>query len=152
MGLFNRKKDAAASLDAPTENTPAKSETTTAVSSQSVSDTESLEKSRVLDTTRLNEKDGSSFPTAEIRDQAAPSQEQDATISTEIQTKREDTTIHKTKSNSIHRTTSNSIISAPGADDDDMIYPGGLKLALITLALCLSVLCVALDNTIIASK
>jgi hypothetical protein len=37
------------------------------------------------------------------------------------------------------------------ADEVDVIYPSGLKLGLITLALCLSVFLVALDNTIIAT-
>ena len=35
--------------------------------------------------------------------------------------------------------------------DDELVYPSGLKLAVITLALCLSVFLVALDNTIIAT-
>ena len=35
--------------------------------------------------------------------------------------------------------------------EDEIIYPSGLKLALITLALCMSVFLVALDNTIIAT-
>ncbi|KAL9623094.1 MAG: hypothetical protein Q9160_002608 [Pyrenula sp. 1 TL-2023] len=35
--------------------------------------------------------------------------------------------------------------------DDDIEYPTGLKLAIITIALCLSVFLVALDNTIIAT-
>lgn len=37
------------------------------------------------------------------------------------------------------------------ADEDAVIYPSGVKLLLITLALCLSVFLVALDNTIIAT-
>lgn len=35
--------------------------------------------------------------------------------------------------------------------DDEVIYPTGLKLFLISIALCLSVFLVALDNTIIAT-
>ncbi|KAF2433313.1 MFS general substrate transporter [Tothia fuscella] len=35
--------------------------------------------------------------------------------------------------------------------DPDYVYPSGLKLILITIALCLSVFCMALDNTIIAT-
>ena len=35
--------------------------------------------------------------------------------------------------------------------EDEAVYPGGLKLFIITLALCLSVFLVALDNTIIAT-
>jgi len=37
------------------------------------------------------------------------------------------------------------------AEDDDYEYPKSWKLALITTALCLSVFCMALDNTIIAT-
>ncbi|KIW17523.1 hypothetical protein PV08_04717 [Exophiala spinifera] len=39
----------------------------------------------------------------------------------------------------------------PPFGDEEAVYPAGLKLALITLALCLSVFLVALDNTIIAT-
>ena len=39
----------------------------------------------------------------------------------------------------------------PGPDDDEIEYPTGLKFAIITLALCLAVFLVALDNTIIAT-
>lgn len=39
----------------------------------------------------------------------------------------------------------------PSPHDDEAVYPSGVKLALITLALCLSVFLVALDNTIIAT-
>lgn len=35
--------------------------------------------------------------------------------------------------------------------DDEVVYPTGLKLFLISIALCLSVFLVALDNTIIAT-
>jgi len=34
---------------------------------------------------------------------------------------------------------------------DDTVYPSGFKLIMITVALCLSVFCMALDNTIIAT-
>ena len=36
-------------------------------------------------------------------------------------------------------------------DEDDVEYPKSMKLALITIALCLSVFCMALDNTIIST-
>jgi len=36
-------------------------------------------------------------------------------------------------------------------DEDETEYPGQFKLLVITLALCLSILCMALDNTIIAT-
>lgn len=45
------------------------------------------------------------------------------------------------------------IAVAGGANpsDDEVVYPSGLKFAVITLALCLAVFLVALDNTIIAT-
>ena len=41
--------------------------------------------------------------------------------------------------------------SVHNPSDEDMEYPKGVKLLTITIALCLAVLCVALDNTIIAT-
>ncbi|KAI8936024.1 hypothetical protein NX059_007526 [Plenodomus lindquistii] len=45
----------------------------------------------------------------------------------------------------------NSTGPAAGEEDDDFEYPTKMKLAAITVALCLSVFCMALDNTIIAT-
>ena len=53
----------------------------------------------------------------------------------------------KKNSMALHRTHS-SVYNPP---DAELEYPKGVKLATITLALCLAVLCVALDNTIIAT-
>jgi hypothetical protein len=39
----------------------------------------------------------------------------------------------------------------PAQEDDNIEYPTRLKLALITAGLCLSVFCMSLDNTIIAT-
>lgn len=39
--------------------------------------------------------------------------------------------------------------TAEEQEEDDEDYPSGFKLAMITIALCLSVFCMALDNTII---
>ncbi|CAK5272610.1 unnamed protein product [Mycena citricolor] len=44
-----------------------------------------------------------------------------------------------------------SVTEAPGSEEDVVDYPSGLKLGLLTIALCLSVFLVALDNTIIAT-
>lgn len=43
------------------------------------------------------------------------------------------------------------ITPGPTDDDDEIVYPSGIKFAVITLALCLAVFLVALDNTIIAT-
>jgi len=54
---------------------------------------------------------------------------------------------------SLQRKRTNSTVSfdAGPENDDDVTYPHGLKLALVTLSLCLAVFLVALDNTIIAT-
>lgn len=62
--------------------------------------------------------------------------------------------LEKTQSrNSLQRRRTNSSISfnAGPENDDDIEYPHGLKLGLVTLSLCLAVFLVALDNTIIAT-
>lgn len=41
--------------------------------------------------------------------------------------------------------------SQNGSEEDDIEYPTSIKLTLITVALCLTVFCIALDNTIIAT-
>ena len=41
--------------------------------------------------------------------------------------------------------------ASPDDEDANTEYPSGAKLVLITIALCLSVFCMALDNTIIAT-
>ena len=147
LGLFNKNDTPVTeSLNVPDNNPPAKSETTTAVPSQNVSDTESLEKSRDVEKAVLNEKKleetNHSTATSETNHNTA--------VRSETPEKAGDATLKKTTSRSLQRTT--SVISAPGAEDgDEIIYPSGLKFALITLALCLSVFLVALDNTIIAT-
>ena len=148
MGLFNKKKvpEATGSLDF--SNKATKSEATTAVPSQNVSDTESLEKSRDLETTVLDEKhlEGSNKSTTTTEHNNNLPSDEAYVLPSGKQAQAEDVPL------SIQRTTSNSVISAPGAEDDDeIVYPGGLKLVIITLALCLSVFLVALDNTIIAT-
>ncbi len=151
MGLFNRKKEdstANASLDVP-HHTFAKSEATTAVPSQNASDTESLEKSRDGDTTVLDEKEPhetnkSINTTTTDNHSAIPSEGAEPTSETETKSEIQ-TKLERTKSHT-------SVITVPGAEEgDEITYPSGVKLALITLALCLAVFLVALDNTIIAT-
>ncbi|KAJ7073162.1 DHA14-like major facilitator [Mycena amicta] len=43
------------------------------------------------------------------------------------------------------------VVPEKTSPEDDIVYPEGVKLALVTVALCLSVFLVALDNTIIAT-
>jgi len=63
-------------------------------------------------------------------------------------------TLDKTLSRkSLQRARTNSSIKfdAGPENDNDVEYPQGLKLGLITLSICLAVFLVALDNTIIAT-
>jgi hypothetical protein len=41
--------------------------------------------------------------------------------------------------------------TAENADEDEIVYPGGLQLGLLTFGLCMATFTVALDNTIIAT-
>lgn len=66
----------------------------------------------------------------------------------------ENLTLEKTLSRkSLQRARTNSSIKfdAGPENDDEVEYPQGLKLGLITLSICLAVFLVALDNTIIAT-
>ncbi|KAI9893631.1 MAG: hypothetical protein M1814_006427 [Vezdaea aestivalis] len=56
-----------------------------------------------------------------------------------------------TKSEAVTSSEEPSASSSPVQDDSAVVYPTGLKLGLITLALCLAVFLVALDQTIIAT-
>lgn len=47
--------------------------------------------------------------------------------------------------------TANTGVAEEQEEEDDTDYPKSFKLALVTTALCLSVFCMALDNTIIAT-
>ncbi|KAJ7618867.1 MFS transporter [Mycena polygramma] len=59
-------------------------------------------------------------------------------------------TLHESPSASQSKLEKSEVDSQPPVEDEDD-YPHGIKLALLTLALCLSVFLVALDNTIIAT-
>jgi hypothetical protein len=39
--------------------------------------------------------------------------------------------------------------AAPGEEDDEIVYPGGFQLGILTFGLCMSTFMIALDNTII---
>ena len=149
MGLFNKKKDdrATGGLEVPNNHLATKSEASTAVPSQNVSDAES-EKSRDLETVVIDEEKD----TRSTHDNTATTTEKDTVSSAAAEVLSPETKAKAEPEVQIQRTISNSVISVPGAEDDDeLVYPSGLKLALITLALCLSVFLVALDNTIIAT-
>ncbi|OQV06046.1 hypothetical protein CLAIMM_10684 isoform 2 [Cladophialophora immunda] len=154
MGLFAKKTTNPASTTLePTNQNNAKSEDTTAVPSQNVSDTDSLEKSRDIETTVVDEK----APETNERLQDAATGPKDTFVPSEKTTHPQSETWEKAEEevqiqSDAKSTTSASVVAPAGPEDDDeIVYPGGLKLALITLALCLSVFLVALDNTIIAT-
>ncbi|EXJ53740.1 uncharacterized protein A1O5_12989 [Cladophialophora psammophila CBS 110553] len=140
MGLFTKKtaSSASATLEPPDLNN-AKSADTTAVPSQNVSDTSSLEKSRDIETPAVDAKGLETDDRTEDVSIHSPGTGDKTQEDIQIQT-------------DAKSTTSASVVAPAGPEDDDeVVYPGGLKLALITLALCLSVFLVALDNTIIAT-
>lgn len=127
MGLFSRK----AGASDPVASSNVKSEATTVVPSQNVSNSD-LEKT-INAETDISEKlssERSSSPSSQKLDNPIEPTE------VEIQNKK----AHVEGEDS------------PGlSDEDQLVYPSGLKLGLICLALCLSVFLVALDNTIIAT-
>ena len=113
--------------------TQLKSETTTVVPSENASDVD-LQKERAapLGSSRTSE----------------PAQENEKTgvVETGVDEHR------SSSSQSEEKPRLEGTVSDPrNPQDDEVVYPSGLKLAVITLALCLSVLLVALDNTIIAT-
>lgn len=144
MGFFDKKS--ADTLPAPEMNTNLKSEATTVVPSQNVSSTD-LEKRSQLGAT-MEEKSSSSESgdgekALEIDDSVQPSGGKLGTTLTSAPPDSTASSIVETKNEAAH--------TDPAASDDEILYPGGVKLALITLALCLTVFLVALDNTIIAT-
>lgn len=155
MGLFTKKTTtpASATLE-PTNPNNVKSEDTTAVPSQNVSDTDSL-KSRDVETTVVDEKgsdpsQGRGDAARGTNEPAVPFEGSPYHPPETGEKTREDVQVQSDAKS----TTSASVVVPAGVsaeDEDEIVYPGGLKLALITLALCLSVFLVALDNTIIAT-
>ena len=127
MGFFNRK----ATLD-PVDANHVKSETTTVVPSQNVSSS-NLEKEQELDTTVAEERLGSSSGSESTKKMNIQPTETERSSSPVNEKKIEETTSENHDGN------------------DEAVYPNGLKLSLIIIALCLSVFLIALDNTIIAT-
>ena len=125
MGLFNKKPASARS-----EANNAKSGATTIVPSQNASHSDLEEKTRELETSVAEKSETGSV------------KQQDAKLATS-----------GTESSNVQIQNEKEIVDevTPALDEDEIIFPTGLKLALITLALCLSVFLVALDNTIIAT-
>ncbi len=138
MGLLGRSKPPSSG----SEPDHGKSGATTVVPSQNVSNTD-LDKSMPAEDSSLSastEMTGSPKKTeaaAETAEQRSPSVEASSNGDVDVQNEK----------NRLEETTGNAIPE----DEAEVIYPSGLKLGLITLALCLSVFLVALDNTIIAT-
>lgn len=128
MGLFD-KKSASDGAD-PAEHVT--SEATTVVPSQNVSNTE-LNKEVPLELTVAEKSDTSSQKDMDMEKQQTVPGSASSTGDVEIQN---------------GKAHDDGVLPS---GDDEAVYPSGLKLALITLALCLSVFLVALDNTIIAT-
>ena len=137
MGLFNKK----ASADSTSPNN-VKSETTTVVPSENVSNT-SLEKQRqtvpvVADKSSDSSSTSSTNKYDPIPIVAAPTSERNSVYEDASQQNEKPMTEDEATEPEHH-------------GEDEIDYPSGVKLGLITLALCMSVFLVALDNTIIAT-
>jgi len=130
MGLFN--KPAKAGFD---DNNNSKSEATTVVASQNVSDSDLDKPAMVAEETTALEKDEESRLALSS---SSPPKKMD--IEPELSSSVTDVEVKEQDAAAI-----------PGPQGDEATYPSGLKLGLIMLALCLSVFLVALDNTIIAT-
>ncbi|KIW82936.1 hypothetical protein Z517_02179 [Fonsecaea pedrosoi CBS 271.37] len=154
MGLFGKKTTSSASNPVePAQRINVEPEDAAVVPSLSVSEADSLEKSRDLETTMVDEKGPEANQKIQdaspVANHNADSSQGTAYLPSEKEGKtQEDVQVESdTKS-----TSSVSVVGPAGpGDDDEVVYPGGVKLALICLALCLSVFLVALDNTIIAT-
>lgn len=149
MGFFDKKE--ADTLTAPEMNTNLRSESTTVVPSQNVSRTDLEKRSQLGGTTEEKSSSVGSVDGEkglEIDDSAHPTEGKLGTTLTTAPPRVSDST-----ASSIVETKNEAAHTDPAASDDEseMVYPGGVKLGLITLALCLTVFLVALDNTIIAT-
>lgn len=148
MGLFDKKS--AETLGAPGMNSNLKSGATTIVPSQNVSSTD-LEKHSQLGDTK-EEKDSSVGSIDGEKSLRADHQAQtmEEKLGTTLVTA--PPVVAGSTASSIVETKNEAAHVDPAApEEDEMVYPSGVKLALITLALCLAVFLVALDNTIIAT-
>jgi hypothetical protein len=148
MGLFDKKS--IDTLGAPEMITNLKSGTTTVVPSQNVSSTDLDRHSHLGDTKEEKRSSTASTDGEKSLQTDHPSKSMDEKLGTTLIDA--PPTISDSKASSIVETTNEEARANPTTPDDDEIeYPGGLKLVLITLALCLAVFLVALDNTIIAT-
>jgi len=148
MGFFDKKS--ANRLNAPEMNTDSKSGATTVVPSQNASSSDLEKHSQLGATSEENSSprhSGNSEMQMETDQTATTEGKLGSALETTAPTRGADS-----PASSVVETKNEEIRTDPAAsDEDEMVYPGGLKLALISLALCLSVFLVALDNTIIAT-
>lgn len=126
MGLFNSGKPESTA----SETRHVTSEATTVVPSQNVSDTDLEKHPQIASSLGDKSETGSQKKT----DTDSTLQNQESSEGVEVQNEKDG---------------ADGVVASP--EEDEMVYPGGLKLGLISLALCLSVFLVALDNTIIAT-
>lgn len=126
MGLFKKKLDTSESA---TPSTPSP-ETDTVVASLTPSHTH-LDKETMAETGLEDKASSQRSATPKLDNSSSDSS------NVEIQDEKAQLEIQAAGTNS--------------SDEENLVYPTGIKLGLITLALCLSVFLVALDNTIIAT-
>ena len=140
MGLFSKK----ASADSASPNN-LKSEATTVVPSANVSNT-NLEKEQQTEPVVADKSSDSSSTSSTKKFDPIPAIP--VTADARLQTSSE----HEYSTPENEKTITEEEVDKPEHHgEDEIVYPSGFKLALITLALCMSVFLVALDNTIIAT-
>lgn len=148
MGLFDKKS--AETLGVPGMNSNLKSGATTIVPSQNVSTTDLEKHSQLGDTKEEQDSPAGSIDGEKSLRTDHPAQTMEEKLGTTLVTA--PPVVADSTASSIVETKNEEARASPAApEDDEMVYPGGVKLALITLALCLAVFLVALDNTIIAT-
>ena len=121
--------------DVVTSGAHPKSETTTAVPSENHSHSDMEKESELPTDTHHDTRE--TQPSTEGKPYTTEVTDEKGTISSEEESEMKP--IEKVPSNPLN------------PNDDEVVYPGGMKLAVICAALCISVLLVALDNTIIAT-
>jgi EmrB/QacA subfamily drug resistance transporter len=125
MGLFSKKSDP------PGTDLAVKSEASTVVPSENVSDTYLTKEPEALETKEPGDATNEKMQDTVVDERTSRSSN------------------GHDESEGLSTLEKSDDLDKP--DDDDIVYPSGMKLFVISIALCLSVFLVALDNTIIAT-
>lgn len=136
MGFFNKKASAKAVSPADV-----KSEATTTAPSKDVPHTESEKETQTSTVSADKTPDASSVS----------SLEKDTLPVTTESTSQPRSTLNEKEREDEKKVVEGEAEDGDHDGEDEAVYPSGLKLVIIVIALCLSVFLVALDNTIIAT-